>query len=59
MDFETPDNNGVMRKYSFPATTKDGSYDFVDLMPNESTNSWSAFEVPQEGKLEFIYAPCQ
>ena len=58
-DFETLDNNGAILKYSFSATTKDCGYDYVDLMPNGTAQFCTTFEVPQEGKLEFIYAPYQ
>lgn len=56
-DFQVLDANGILRSYDFINSTSDCRIEIFDLMPNATLTGCIAFEVPDSGKVEFIYAP--
>jgi len=56
-DFQVLDANGALRGTSFGVNNCD--FDFVDLLSGGKILGCIGFEVPDSGKLEFIYAPYQ
>jgi len=58
MDFQTRDANGALRTETyFLDSARACALDLVDLMPGGSVSGCVAFEVPETGELELIYAP--
>ncbi len=56
-DFQTLDANGALR--SARRFVDNCDFDFVDLLAGGKISGCLAFEVPDSGQLEFIYAPYQ
>jgi hypothetical protein len=56
-DFQALDASGVVHDYEFLSATEDCRLDIVDLMAGGHLEGCVAFEVPEEGRIEFIYAP--
>jgi hypothetical protein len=57
-DFQMRDSNGALRgDSSYLDSTSDCGLDLVDLESGGKTSGCIAFEVPDSGRLEFIYAP--
>jgi hypothetical protein len=56
-DFQILDANGALRDDEYISEARDCRLDLVDLSPGGTISGCIGFEVPVDGKLEFIYAP--
>lgn len=57
--FQALDGNGAVRDYHYAGLGLDCALESVDLRAGGSITGCIAFEVPQDGRLELIYAPYQ
>jgi len=58
--FQVLDSNGIVHDYDILPSTMDTCHlEYVDIIPNGVLEGCVAYEVPETGKLEFIYAPYQ
>ncbi len=57
--FQVRDANGALRDYDYLSDTTDCSLEIVELTAGGSISGCIAFEVPDTGRLELIYAPYQ
>jgi len=56
-DFQVRDSNGVLRDSGYVSEADDCRLDIVDLSAGGLLQGCIGFEVPQDGRLELIYAP--
>jgi hypothetical protein len=56
-DFQALDSNGVVHDSAYLTSLTDCYPDIVDLLPNGTMSGCIPFEVPLNGRIEFIYAP--
>lgn len=56
-DFRVKDANGVMHDAAPVSPAKDCELKLVNLIKNKVTDGCVAFEVPETGSIELIYAP--
>jgi len=56
-DFQVRDSNGAVRDSTYVSSAYDCRIDIVDLTVGGSISGCVAFEVPETGSLELIYAP--
>ena len=57
-DFQIKDPKGAIRDYTMlPSFFHSCQIETVDLVASGSTEGCASFEVPQEGRIELIYAP--
>ena len=57
LDFQILDSNGLVHDHDFLSSAQPCQLDYVDMLPNGTFEGCDAYEVPRNGKLEFIYAP--
>lgn len=56
-DFQVRDANGALRDSTYVSSAYDCSIEMVDLVNGGSISGCVAFEVPETGSLDLIYAP--
>jgi hypothetical protein len=56
-DFQVKDANNVVRDYEYLLDYEDCMLESVDLMADSVLTGCVTFEVPIDGRLDFIYAP--
>ena len=56
-DFEVLDSNGLIHDYELLSSKDTCLIESVDIMPGGKLEGCVSFEVPKEGRIEFIYVP--
>jgi hypothetical protein len=56
-DFQILDANGALRSYDLLSAARDCRLESVDLMVDGSIEGCIGFEIPDEGRVDLIYAP--
>ena len=57
LNFQSLDANGILRNYEYTEAMEKCGFTQVDLISGGKLDACVSFQVPNEGKVEFIFAP--